>query len=95
MKNPEPERFTTASSEQMTLTPDHRMVYAPGIKASKPWIGAGPMMLIGAVVLASLWFISSGYRNPFFRHIRASCILQRESGQRLQAKQENLLVTAS
>ena len=40
------------------------MVYAPGMKASKPWIGAGPMMLIGAVVLASLWFISSGNRKP-------------------------------
>ena len=66
MKTPELERFTTATSEQMTMTPDHRMVYAPGIKAPKSWTGVVSKMLMIAVALALLWFITSGNRNPLF-----------------------------
>ena len=64
MKIPESERSTTASSEQMTLTPDHRIFYALGTQAPKSWTGVGFKVLLGAAVLVLLWFIISGRPKP-------------------------------
>ena len=38
------------------------------------------MMLIGAIVLALLWFISSGYRKPLLSPYTSQLILQRGAG---------------
>ena len=63
MKTQESEQFTMASLEQMTLTPDHRMVYAPGVKAPKSWAGVGFKMLIGSVQRSPQWKAGSVSRQ--------------------------------
>lgn len=59
MTNPEPEQYNTASSNQMTLRQGYRLVYAPGTKDAKSFKGLAPVILLGAIVVALLWAITS------------------------------------
>ncbi|CDS49852.1 hypothetical protein [Polaromonas sp. CG9_12] len=63
MTTPEPDRFKTAGSENLTLTPDHRMVYVPRAKDAKSSVGAVPVIVIGAAVVALLILFSANNKS--------------------------------
>jgi tetratricopeptide (TPR) repeat protein len=66
MTTPEPEYFKTASSEQMTVTSDHRMVYTPAVKDSRRYVGWVTAAAVVAAILLTLLLVSKSNRSSSF-----------------------------